>query len=384
MLRLLLPAFSVWLVGVSAPSAASVPQGGFPTVSVKGSAVVVFDWQREHCEEWDVPDAPLRAFRTADGGVTAFASNANNRPFIGSSLLKVRHTCHSALTSHENPDPSAYSGLRFLTAFWTHDGVNVRALIHNEYHADRFPNACKSKISMQCWYTTVIAGTSSDGGRTFTTSTPSTVVAAVPFRQDFEQGRHRGFFNPSNIFYHDGYYYMATDTTGGPGQKAGLCLFRTATVGDPTSWRGYDGKSYMSRAIDPYRGDVGQYVPCKPVDGPGTAGSIVWSTSAQMFLMVHQWVDAKHPDGEIAYSWSQDLLQWSKPQSLLDLPIISSHNCADRERYDYPSVLDPGARGRNFDTIGGNPVLFLTRFHVGAHCDMPPDRDLVRLQLTIN
>jgi hypothetical protein len=355
-----------------------------PTISVKGSPVEVYGWQREHCEEWDVPDAPVRAFRTGDGGVTAFASNANNRLFIGSSLLEIRHSCRSSLTSHENADPSVYSGLRFLTAFWTDDGVNVQALIHNEYHADRFPNACKSTISMQCWYTTIVAGASSDGGQTFTTSTPPTVVAAVPFRQEFEQGRHRGFFNPSNIFYHDGYYYMATDTTGGAGQRAGLCLFRTATVADPASWRGYDGKSYTSRAIDPYRSDAGQYVPCQPVAGPGTAGSIVWSASEQLFLMVHQWVDEKHPDGEIAYSWSDDLLHWSKPQSLLDRPIISSHSCADRERYDYPSVLDPRAEGRNFDTIGRNPVLFLTRFHVGAHCDLPPDRDLIRLQLAIN
>ena len=59
------------------------------------------------------------------------------------------------------------------------------------------------------------------------TAAPPVVVAAAPFRQDFEQGRHRGFFNPSNILHAGGYWYMMTNTTGGAGQAQGLCLFRT-------------------------------------------------------------------------------------------------------------------------------------------------------------
>jgi hypothetical protein len=387
-LRRLLPALfpALWACSVSLTALGATPAlpDSLPKVSVKGSPVVVFDWQREHCEEWDVPDAPTRAFRTADGGVTVFASNSNNRPFVGSSLLKVRHTCHSVLTSHENPDPSAYSGLQFLTAFWTDDGMTIRALIHNEYHADHFANACQFSNSMQCWYTTVIAASSTDGGQTFATATPPTIVAAPAFKQESTQGRHRGFFNPTNILYHDGYYYMASDTTGGSQQKAGLCMFRTANVADPTSWRGYDGKDYTSQALDPYRADTSASVPCQPVAGPGTAGSIVWSPARKLFLTVYQHVDQSHPNGEIAYSWSTDLQHWSPPRTLFDQPGMPSQNCADKLRYDYPSVLDPAAPGRNFDTVGSHPVLFLTRFHVSAHCDLPPDRDLVRMQLTIN
>jgi hypothetical protein len=208
------------------------------------------------------------------------------------------------------------------------------------------------------------------------------VVAAVPFRQDFEQGRHRGFFNPSNILFHSGYFYVMADTTGGAGQKAGLCLFRTQNADDPASWRGYDGQGFDSRAIDPYRFDTSRYVPCQPVAGPGTAGSITWYQSSGLFLIVYQTRDSSHPNGRTAYAWSQDLMQWSSAQTLYDQPDMSSSNCADRYRFGYPSVLDPDAPGRNFDRIGDHPYLFLTRFLV-ANCRLSANRDLVRVQLHI-
>jgi hypothetical protein len=378
---------SVFAIGTffSFPVLPAQPEGQFPIVRVRtgDSGFVVYDWSQEHCEEWDVPDAPLRAFRNAHGDVVAFASDINNRRFIGSALLNIRHTCHSVLTSHENADPSVYSGFAYVTAVWTDDGEKVNALIHNEYHAEHFPNACIFKDSMKCWFTTILAASSTDGGQTFSETSPPTVVASAPFPQDFQQGRHRGFFNPSNIIFHQGFYYMLVNTTGGIGQKPGLCLFRTATVSDATSWRAYDGVDYKSVAIDPYRADTNDYVPCQPVAGPGTVGSISWNAASGLFLIVYQWVDKIRPDGVTAYSWSKDLINWSAAQTLFAEPNMSSHNCSDKFRYGYPSVLDPQAVGRNFDTVGEHPMLFLTRFHVGTNCDLPPNRDLTRFQLDI-
>jgi len=287
------------------------------------------------------------------------------------------------LTSHENADPSTYSGVAFVTAVWTDDGKTVTALIHNEYHADHFPSACIFKESMKCWYTTIVSAKSIDGGQSFAETSPPAVIASAPFPQDFQQGRHRGFFNPSNIILHQGYYYMASNTTGGMNQKPGLCLFRTATVNDPSSWRGYDGVGYTSVALDPYRADTNPYVPCQPVTGPGTVGSISWNAAYGLFLIVYQLVDKIRPDGVTAYSWSKDLIDWTMPQVLFAAPNMSSKNCSDSFRYGYPSVVDPLAPGRNFDTVGDHPVLFLTRFHVGSNCGLPPNRDLIRFQLDI-
>ena len=67
------------------------------------------------------------------------------------------------------------------------------------------------------------------------------------------QGRHRGFFNPSNIYSDGRYEYFFAATTGWDGQPYGACLFRSSTPLDPGSWRAYDGHAYSIRYTDPYR-----------------------------------------------------------------------------------------------------------------------------------
>ena len=48
---------------------------------------------------------------------------------------------------------------------------------------------------------------------------------------------------------------------GGKGQKPclvpdGACAIRTANILDPSSWRGWDGKSFSVTFVDPYKGPV--------------------------------------------------------------------------------------------------------------------------------
>jgi hypothetical protein len=342
---------------------------------------VVYEWTKQKCEEWDVPDAPLRAFRRADGSVVAFASNQENRPFIGTSLQEIVHGCHSSLPSKVDPDPSLYQGLRFITAVWTADGIHVQALIHNEYHAEKF-GTCTFKQEMKCWYTTILSARSKDSGMTFVLSNPPKVVAAIPFQQDIEQGRHRGFFNPSNILFRDGAWYMATNTTGGAGQQPGTCLFRSKDINDPAGWKGFDGHDFTAPSVDPYRDDPAHYVPCQPMTGIATLGSISYYPPADLYLAVFQGPDRDHPNGSIGYAWSKDMLHWGPRTTLLDEPGMTSKNCTDVYRYGYPSVLDGKAKGRNFDQIGDKPFVYLTRFHV-EKCLLGPDRDLVRFQLEV-
>ena len=50
---------------------------------VIGSEKIVFDWTTDRCEDLDIPDAPARAFRDADGNVQLIASHSVNRRMIG-------------------------------------------------------------------------------------------------------------------------------------------------------------------------------------------------------------------------------------------------------------------------------------------------------------
>src|SRR3954453_8906150 len=83
-----------------------------------------------------------------------------------------------------------------------------------EYQANHHAGRCKAKEYLACWYNTVLAVASSDGGASFPRPKTPQVVAAAPFRQEVGQGRHRGFFNPSNIVTDGALRYMFAATTG--------------------------------------------------------------------------------------------------------------------------------------------------------------------------
>lgn len=345
----------------------------------------VYAWSRQRCEEWHIPDAPLRAFRNQNGAVVAFASNYRNRAMAGPSLDRIGISCSVSYEAKSSPDPSEFSDKNWLTATWTSNGRDVFGLVHAEYHADRYGNACRFRDRMSCWYNVVTAAHSTDGGRHFSAE-PRQLVAAPAFRQDVGQGRHRGFFNPSNIIERDGAWYALIATTGGEGQKGGVCLFRSTDINDPASWRAFDGVDYTIRAVDPYREDLSQAKPCQPLKGlPTTVGSVTKHEPSGLYLAVlHLGPDPSQgiAGGRVAYSWSADLLRWSPLQTLVVHPTMWSKNCADTTRYAYGAVADPSSTSRNFETTGDEAFLFMTRMRV-KDCKLGPERDLVRVKIHI-
>ena len=387
----------VWLpavlLAVAAPVAGLAQQAPGPKgpgyrleIAPDAKEETVVSWARERCEEWDLPDAPLRAFRNSKGEVVAFASHYRSRPLIGGNLGAVRKSCAVSFEAKSSADPSQFSDKSWIAATWTGDGRNVEALVHAEYHADKHPGACRFKDAMSCWYNVVTAAHSSDGGLSFKTDEPRPLVAAPGFPQEVGQGRHRGFFNPSNIVQKDGAWFALIMTTGGEGQKNGVCLFRSTDIKDPTSWRAYDGQDFTIRAVDPYRDDLSEARPCqtlKPL--PTTVGSLTrHEPSGKWLALLHLGPDPSQniAGGRVAYSWSDDLIRWSPLQTLMVQPTMWSKNCSDRLRYGYGALADPASRSRNFETTGDEAYLFMTRMKV-ADCKLGPDRDLVRLKVQL-
>jgi len=379
------------LLAIAAPVAGLAQQpsaAGGPVyrlaVAPDAKEETVVSWARERCEEWDLPDAPLRAFRDSKGEVVAFASHYRSRPLVGGDLGAIRKSCAVSFEASNSPDPSRFSDKSWIAATWTGDGRTVEALVHAEYHADKHPGACRFKDAMSCWYNVVTAAQSKDGGHSFKTQDQHPLVAAPPYRQEVGQGRHRGFFNPSNIVQTDGGWYALIATTGGEGQKHGVCLFRSTDITDPAAWRAFDGEGFTIRAVDPYREDISQARPCqtlKPL--PTTVGSLTrHEPSGRWLALFHLGPDPSLnvAGGRIAYSWSDDLVGWSPLQTLMVHPTMWSKNCSDRFRYGYGALADPASRSRNFETTGDEAYLFMTRMKV-ADCKLGPDRDLVRLKV---
>lgn len=333
-------------------------------LALTGGPSVLYDSVRDACDPIDVPDINPRAFRDASGRVVMFALHFVNRPLRGPDLTHLKIDCHVSLDSKLDPNPSRYDDRSYIAATWTPDGTNVSALVHHEYHADEH-KLCSVDNSLGCWFNTVLAYHSGDGGANFTRSKPL-VVASTPFTQAVQQGRHRGFFNPSNIVNDGGYEYVFTSTTGWDRQAAGSCLLRSPNPADSGSWRAFDGFKFSVRFGDPYKGEA-RFDPCATVE-PFLLpiGSVVRHAASKLWVAVFQAAaGGAYPVDGFYYAIGRDLLHWSTPQLLLAGKTAYADLCkVGPSVINYPSILDPRSSSRNFDTVGDHPLLFFSIIQV--------------------
>ena len=374
----------LWLWLPTGPAVAqAVPQ---LRVTLTSPPDVVFAAPRDGCDPDDVPDAPVRAYRDAAGGIVMFGLHYDNRALKGPSFGSLRIYCHVVYPSHGDPDPARYDDRSWIAATWTADGRAVSALVHHEYQANAHPGRCRFPDYMQCWFNTVLEAGSTDGGNDFTR--PAVVVASAPFRQDQDQGRHRGFFNPSNIVSSGRLSYFMASTTGWSDgdQAGGVCLFRSDRPQDPGSWRAWDGHAYTIRYADPYRASP-HPAPCAVISPfPAPVGSIVRVEPDGLWLAAFQ---AKADAGAFPVSGfytatSRDLLHWSDPRLLVPGPTLYDDACtAHGPLISYPVLLDPSSASRNFDRSGTMADLYYDVL-VTEGCTITGRRSLVRRGVTIS
>ncbi len=380
-------ALALLIAAMSPARAASEPP--LSSLTAVGPAAVVFKASRDACDGADVPDAPARAFRDADGAVALYGMHYRNRALRGADLDHLKIDCAVVLESGEKSDPAAYDDRSWITATWTEDGRRVSALLHHEYQANEHPGRCRSKVYMECWYNTITAAASTDGGRTFTRKDPPTVVAGAPFRQDVDQGRHRGFFNPSNIVSDGRWRYVMASTTGwdrpGGDQDAGVCLFRSDDPADPTRWRAWAGGAFSAAFPDPYRTGARVAGTCRPIGPfPGPVGAVVRHRGTGAFIAVFM-AKAGGAFARSGFYWtsSRDLLAWDTPRLLMEGTTLYDDPCAAKGNLiAYPSLLDPEAKGRNFDDVGDRALLTYATLRLEG-CAITSDRDLMRRPVAI-
>ena len=144
-----------------------------------------------------------------------------NRPFLRPAITRLQ----VGLQGKHLVDPAQFDDRTWVAATWTFDGVTVSALGHNEYHADQFPGHCQFKTYRECQYNAIVPLSSWDGGRSFAQTRYPAPIAAPPMKSDVDQGRPRGYVNPSNIVFHDGYYYTLIGRSDfGKKRQAGVCF----------------------------------------------------------------------------------------------------------------------------------------------------------------
>jgi hypothetical protein len=390
----------------------TVPSGGDPAAApLPGSPIefrigegvaqrapeeVVFDWTTDHCglpTDYDVPDLPVRAFRDHTGQVQLMSSHHTfpGWRMTGPDLHGVTRDCAAVMRSHRSGDPARFDGYEWIASPYTPDGRTVYALVHNEFQGYRDPARCLSGDYPKCWYNAITLAVSTDGGRTYAHApAPTHLVASLPYRYAPDVGPS-GVFSPSSIVHdaRDGYYYvmtMALTPANARQQIAGTCLLRTATPGDPTSWRAWGGpeRGFTARMGSPYAGST-DAVTCAPVS-PRAIGtmheSLKFSSYFGQFLLVglanRRDAETKRDVWGIYYALSDDLITWSDRRLIFEArpPWVAAPGAA---ALLYPSVLDPEDTSRNFEVVGQRADLYFTRWSPESPRDY--DRDLVRVPI---
>ena len=373
---------------------------GTPAVGAAGPETTAFDWSADKCNDNDIPDQPSRAYRDASGKVVLINSHFTVRRKVGDTLATVTQVCSPiAMSSGNNADPSRYDDKEWVASPYTTDGgTTVYALIHSEFQGyNHSPGYCiRSGESFadkqKCWYNALTLAKSTNGGVTFShAAPPDHYVGGPPYRYLAGTGPI-GFFQPSNIVRgKDDLYYALVHVEDYGVQPYGSCLWRTADLADPQSWRAWDGTGFTVRFRDPYRYS---YDPAEGVCAPvsrnriGTLSeSLTWSTYLRKWVLVGSSENADGVSGPGFYHYtSDDLVNWSPAKLLMKGELPWTYSCQDGpEQLRDPSLLDNDSESPNFETIGQRPFLYFTRFNVGfntpTNCFTSLDRDLIRIPL---
>ena len=301
-----------------------------------------------------------------------------NRRFVGADLESLRRDCRIVFSGWHSDRPEDYSDRVWISALWSEDGRAIFALGHDEYHAHRHLNRCRFPTDLECWYNAIVPLRSYDGGLTFS-RVGKRPVATIPIRQDVDQGHPRGFFEPTNIVKRGDAFFTLIRVGAEGSQAAGTCLFRADDPTRPETWRFFDGKGFSAN-VDPYRDNVSGAKPCAPLKGVrGSVGSVAYAPALGLYVAVSALGSKTSSESGFFYSVSIDLIHWSEGRLFLALPTPWSRAC-DKDRYMYPSLIDPHSPSRNFDVIAGDPYLYFVRQHFDG-CQGTMQRDLLRLPL---
>lgn len=348
-----------------------------------GSAQTMFDWNTDRCDRWDGPDSPARAWRDRDG-VTLVNGAEQTRFSRGSDLHNLRRSCRIRHQGARVDFPDAFDDRAWLASPYREPSGRLIALAHVEYHGHARPGRCDAGSYAACWWNSIVEVSGPDF---VPQPNGASLVAALPMPYDTRQTRRRGYFNPSNIIQRDGFLYAFVFAEDAPPQQRGACLIRRPVGGGPGDWRAWDGRDFGTVFADPYRDAPADPTPhvCTPVPGlRSTISSVVRRAGSDDYVAVTPATLRDHDGVTRSGIWwmtSTDLIRWSRPRLLLEVPLMWRRDCATDAAYAYPSLLDPDSPSDNFETVGADFWLTLVRIHLDSACKTGPHRDLVRFRV---
>lgn len=362
---------------------------------VTGPEEVVFDWTTDRCEPAHIPDIAPRAFRDASGTTHLTIGHWNTYRMSGPNLDELASDCRAPiLVSDDDPDPAMFDDSEWIGSPYTEDGETVYAIVHNEYrgdtHGESRPDQCPSGRRLPCLDTSFTMQISTDGGTTFDdiVEPPGHLVATLPYTYR-DDTIPTGIRQPSNLIEGPGgFVYLFGNVSDHPREEQWVCAMRTDDLADPRSWRYWDGEDFAGVWKNPYVEEVDELADkCAPLDFPSLSGGvqegIVFDEAMQRYVMVGVTNEPDEP-GErfgVYYATSEDLIEWSPRELLLEVPINATVDDPDNDTtHAYPSVIDTDSPSLNYSTTDGRMHLYMTRFNFGG---LSLDRDLLRWPIEV-
>jgi hypothetical protein len=365
------------------------------SVAVGTTKEVVFRWATDRCDDWDLVDQPARFVRAEDGSLVLFAVSRTIGQYLnrGADFGSLKRVCtQPVLVQTDRCTAESYENWEWLWSVYR-EGDRWHALIHNEYH-DPIASTCKpgdTSPGNPCWYNSITYAVSTDGARSFSKPAPPAHVVApapgiwIPPPAPVAESYVEGYRSPSNIVRGtDGYYYALVNAISTTNAAQWLCVLRTDTLGDPASWRAWDGNGFNLAMTSPYA--TGHATPpCADVKTMVDGSGLTYNTYLGRYVHVDIgdiWVVDRFVCG-VFFALSPDLIHWSRPELLVEanLPWCSanpqSQAVLEPVTVSYPSIVDHGDTTSNLERTGQTPHLYYARFN-----DCCLDRDLVRVPLT--
>ena len=370
----------------------SSPRAGSLSITL-GPPEVVFRWTTDRCADYDLPDGPARFIRLANGSLLLVDGDAPvNYASAGADFNSLRRNCTPVLAAADSTAAHTYENQEWVWAPYRVGSV-IHALIHTEYHDPLAANCQPGNThpGNPCWYNSITYAVSNNDGATFTKPAPPYhVVAPAPARWDptipGANVEPQGYFGPSNIIQRpDGYYYSVFFVLSAPASPArrGVCIMRTTTLGDQTSWRAWNGSGYNLRMESPYQ-TTAAVSTCALVSTSDATGSLTYSTYLKRYMLAGttiRVVDGRPVCG-FFYTLSSDLISWDSIAPFKE-GLVPWSPCRPADGTDagidlYPSIVDHDDPTTNFERPGQTPYLYYTHFN-----SYPLDRDLVRRRMTM-
>jgi hypothetical protein len=450
--------FVVFLIGSSTASAQpSAVQ--IAVTSPEPEIVWRYSYPGTSCAPDDYADVPVRPFMV--NGETAgtykvlwFASNSNGyfaseapgEPVgageISLTHIKRRPGCVTWVTSksYTHSSPEKYDTGLWMVAPYTSDGVNVYALIHNEFHGEwtgevgtsnKWCKVQQNAIYLPCDYWNLVAATSSDTGRSFSLIQPHgnwntpAIALPAPYTPNDPPGP-QGMTAQSNIFVQEGYAYVLVQQFGAPPlvppqDNGGVCLIRTPLpLGRTSQWQGWAGGQWV--ALPTGYPSAPTPPACSPILPTAQSSPFRFSWSYNVSLSPPQFVlvgIASNPAFGSSSCPVADPSVGDSPEAFVymtvtadlangQFTVVTPQSCLLRinwfDRWGmeypkntgdaYPSLLDPASPtlqpgsgiDLNFQYSGSQPYLYAVRLNRYDSEKNPKlyDRDVVRWKLSVN